>query len=67
MTTYNVYNKIRYVKLFRMKNSAVILKDRSVATLQQCIFPLMCHVGRAIAQAVNRWLPTGAARFQTRV
>jgi hypothetical protein len=30
-------------------------------------FVLMYHHGRAIAQAVSRWLPTAAARVQTRV
>jgi hypothetical protein len=25
------------------------------------------HIGRAIAQAVSRWLPTAAARFRARV
>jgi hypothetical protein len=29
--------------------------------------PVRQHVGRAIAQAVSRWLPTAAARVQTRV
>jgi hypothetical protein len=28
---------------------------------------LDCAVGRAIAQAVSRWLPTAAARVRTRV
>jgi hypothetical protein len=28
---------------------------------------LNAHKGRAIAQAVSRWLPTAAARVQTRV
>jgi hypothetical protein len=29
--------------------------------------PLSCLLGRAIAQAVSRWLPTAAARVQTRI
>jgi hypothetical protein len=31
------------------------------------LLDLMDTVGRAIAQAVIRWLPTAAARVQTRV
>jgi hypothetical protein len=27
----------------------------------------MSHIGRAIAQAVSRWLPTAAARVRSRV
>jgi hypothetical protein len=30
-------------------------------------FHLLNDIGRAIAQAVSRWLPTAAARVQTRV
>jgi hypothetical protein len=31
------------------------------------IFYLLQYIGRAIAEAVSRWLPTAAARVQTRV
>jgi hypothetical protein len=41
-----------------VKNRLVTKKNMS---------PLNCHFGRAIAQAVSRWLPTSAARVQTRV
>jgi hypothetical protein len=58
----NEHRVVGGMRIDRGKNTL-----RKTSPMPLCLQQTPCHKGRAIAQAVSRWLPKAAARVRARV
>jgi hypothetical protein len=63
----NVYNRKAYFSGNGIKTSSVSVEMNMLTTAASETVKLRDLTGRAIVEAVSRWLPTAAARVQSRV